>query len=91
MKAKIAHSTSGTVVLAYDPLTTLYGRVTREFIVCEGLVYELRKGHSLAYACRGLMHTGDTLRVPKGAELIDVIRREYRAMRATEKREAAKY
>jgi len=41
--------------------------------------------------CGGLSSRGETLTYKVGTKLIDLVRREYRAMRATEKREAGRY
>lgn len=40
--------------------------------------------------CAGLSGAGSTLSYKDGTQLIDLVRREYRAMRASEKREAAR-
>lgn len=40
--------------------------------------------------CRGLSSRGDTLTYYAGTPLVDLVRREYRAMRAAERREAAR-
>lgn len=41
--------------------------------------------------CYGLSSTGSTMSYTDGGKLVDIVRREYRAMRRTEKREAARY
>ena len=41
--------------------------------------------------CNGLSSRGETLSYQAGTKLVDLVRREYRAMRATEKRQAARY
>jgi hypothetical protein len=41
--------------------------------------------------CAGLSSGGHTLSYREGTRLVDLVRKEYRAMRADEKREAARY
>ncbi len=41
--------------------------------------------------CNGLASMGETLSYKDGTRLIDLVRREYKAMRAAERRDAARY
>lgn len=82
---------SGFVTIAYDNEMS-DGRVERTF-TCPfdgGWVYE-ETISGRVQVCDRLSHRGSTLRAGSRAILADLIRREYRAMRASEKREAARY
>lgn len=82
---------SGSVTIAYDDDMS-GGRVERTFScpVDSGRVREeMTSGR--VQVCDRLSHRGSTLRAGSRAILADLIRREYRAMRASEKREAARY
>lgn len=41
--------------------------------------------------CNGLSSRGETLSYREGTKLVDLVRSEYKAMRATEKRDLARY
>ena len=41
--------------------------------------------------CAGLSSRGETLSYKSGTQLVDLVRREYKAMRAADKREAARH
>lgn len=81
----------GSLTVAYDDEMS-GARMERTFTcpfdggwVCE----ETTSGR--VQVCDRLSHRGSTLRAGSRAALADLIRREYRAMRAAEKREAARY
>lgn len=91
MKAKFSTDQIGRVTLSYDcedwDGETI--RITREF-TCPpdgGYVREYRNG-DWKQVCDRLSHMGNTLSVSSRANLLDLIRREYRAMRRDEKSEA---
>lgn len=85
MRAVIKERPAGRVTLTYDDIY-LDRRRTREFMVPRkgGYVMEC-VGNDFKQVCDRLKSTGYTLRCGAKENLIDVIRREYRAMRAAEK------
>jgi hypothetical protein len=100
MKMSIRSPQPGYVTITYDDDRAEGGRVTREFSVRN----DGERHYVLEHAqerldgiyppqqqvCERLSSRGNTLRA-NAASLADVIRREYRAMRAAERREAARY
>lgn len=91
MTAMRLTSDSGSVTIAYDDEAN-DNRVERTFTcpVDGGWVQE-EMTNGRVQVCDRLSHRGSTLRAGSRATLADLIRREYRAMRAAEKREAARY
>jgi hypothetical protein len=94
MKAKFEIDQIGRVTLSYDSEDwdgeTI--RVTREF-TCPpdgGYVRERRDG-DWKQVCDKLAAMGSTLMCSSREKLAELIRREYRAMRRAEKREAAQF
>lgn len=90
MKAKFTTDPVGRVILSYD-VEDYDGvrRVERTF-TCPldgGYVKEYRNGE-WRQVCNRLAHTGNTLTCSSRDKLLDLIRREYRAMRRAEKRDA---
>jgi len=90
MKAKFAVDHAACVVLSYDAED--FGgvrRVQRTFAcpVIGGRVSEYING-DWKQVCERLSNTGQALHVGSREKLIDLIRREYQAMRRAEKREA---
>lgn len=93
MKTTFTTDSYGRVTIAYDEQLT-GERITRTF-TCQpqgGYVWEIgfRDGNR-RQVCDQLSGGGNTLSAGGIETLIKVIRREYRAMRAAEKREAARY
>jgi hypothetical protein len=83
MRAKIT-AERGIVTLEYDDF--LEGRVTREFFcpIDGGYVREI-VGSDAKQVCERLSRTGGTLTASSRTSLIDVIRREYKAMKRADK------
>jgi len=90
MKARFTTDQNGRVVLAYDveDYDGSVRRVVRIFTcpLSGGYVMEHRNGE-WKQVCDRLAHTGSTLTCSSRERLLDLIRREYRAMRRAEKRE----
>ena len=90
MKARFTTDQNGRVVLAYDveDYDGSVRRVVRIFTcpLSGGYVMEHRNGE-WKQVCDRLAHTGSTLTCSSREHLLDLIRREYRAMRRAEKRE----
>jgi hypothetical protein len=85
-RTTIKADSTGNVTLSY---TDIFGeRVTRNF-TCPMSGGYVREGDR--QVCERLNNTGNTLQCGYRPDLIKVIRREYRAMRAAEKREAARW
>jgi hypothetical protein len=85
-KTTINADSTGNVTISY---IDIFGeRVTREF-TCPVAGGYVREGDR--QVCERLSNMGNTLRCGQRSDLINLIRREYRAMRAAEKREAARY
>lgn len=94
MKARITADSMGYVTLSYDDTDYFDDatRITRVF-VCPpdgGYVREQINGE-WKQVCDGLSSMGSTLSCSSREKLADLIRREYRAMRRAEKREAAQF
>lgn len=89
-KTTFTADTTGRVTLSYDQDGE---RVTRDFScpVGGGYVIEFRRNGSTQQVCRRLSSMGETLYSSSRAGLLDLIRREYRAMRAAQKRAEAAY
>jgi hypothetical protein len=86
-KARI--TTDGNIVtLACDD--EINGRQEREFFTLGAYVYERINAVKDRQVCDRLQSRGSTL-MHHDRPLIDVIRREYRAMRRAEARDAARY
>ena len=86
-KMQLTTDSMGRVTLSYDAEGE---RVTREF-TCPVDGGYVREGGDLKQVCDGLDSRGSTLRSDSIYTLADVIRREYRSMRSSEKREASRY
>lgn len=81
--------TGRTVTISYDDAFT-QERVTREFFSNGAYIYEAGKNGSSWQVCDRLETKGSTLHAPKSdKKLIDIIRSEYKSMRAAEKSEKA--
>lgn len=93
MKAKFTINEYHQVVLEYDEeyYSLHASRVMRTFTLPIGSDYvvEIFKSGDRSQVCERLYHSGHTLTCNDHQNLIDVIRREYRAMRRAEKRLAA--
>lgn len=92
MKTTINIDHADDVVISYDEESG--ERVTRTFTCSRegGYVYECLASGDRRQVCDKLRSRGSTLSAGgRGAQLAQVIRREYRAMRAAEKRETARY
>lgn len=89
MKTTISAIDTNEVRIEYDHAWS-DERVSRHFWVprAGGYVLELSAGNS-RQVCERLNRLGSTLMCGPNTPLIDVIRREYRAMRAAERRELA--
>lgn len=88
-KATITAHDDRHVSLAYDDLLSgerikleIWAPVPRE----GGSSYIHYNGDK--QLCHGLSGSGNTMTYPAGARLVDIVRREYRAMRRADKREA---
>lgn len=62
---------------------------SRTFFARAGYVWEILRGGREQQVCARLQARGNTVMIGGQQQLIDIIRREYRAMRAAEKRAAA--
>jgi hypothetical protein len=95
MKASFTTNSIGQVTLSYDSedMTGDTVRITREFSCPPdgGYVIEFVKGGNTKQVCDRLGHMGSTLMCSSREGLLALIRREYKAMRAAEKREAARF
>ena len=92
MRAKFTAIDDRHVVAEYDyddPVTGIE-RVARTFIYVHGCVHEENSRGDLRQVCDGLDRYGSVLTMEEGEKLIDVIRREYRAMMRTERAERAR-
>jgi len=98
MKTTITTLDNGDVRISYDDPdsfdfdTNEPTRVTREFTVASsgGYVYEYLPRGERTQVCGHLGYRGNTLTATSdGAALASVIRREYRALRARQRRDAA--
>lgn len=94
MKTKFSVDESGRVTIEYDDAFHWSGeteRVTRTFICPHngGYVREKMSNGNWEQVCESLAGTGNTLSCASRAQLIELIRAEYRAMRREEKRETA--
>lgn len=92
MKTKITTDQIGRVTISYD--SDDYDgvqRVERTFTcpIDGGYVREYRNG-DWKQVCDRLSHMGNTLSCSSRDKLVAMIRREYRAMRRAEKREAGR-
>lgn len=87
MKTTITSDESGYVTISYDDKYD--GRVTRRFFCPTdgGYVRESDAMHTYPQVCERLANTGSTLMCSSRDQLINLIRREYRAMRREEMRE----
>lgn len=91
MKTTITADQHGYVTISYDDY--LNERVTRTFFcpVNGGYVKEQDKQQQYPQVCERLSSRGNTLECSSRDKLLDLIRREYRAMRRAEKREDSRY
>lgn len=93
MRARFITTDLGYVSLSYD-VDDYDGvhRVTRTFFCPDdgGYVREYRNG-DWKQVCVRLNYMGSTLRCSSRDKLLTLIRREYKAMRREEKREASRY
>ena len=89
-KMQITTDIADNVTLSYDEDGE---RVTREFTCPRGggYVHEERPNGSIKQVCGELSWSGSTLIAASRETLPELIRREYRAMRSADKREAARY
>ena len=89
MKTKFSTDSVNRVTVAYD--SEFRGRVERTFSCPPdgGYVIELFRNGDSSQVCDKLAHRGSTLRCASRDDLLDLIRREYRAMRAAERRDNA--
>lgn len=87
-KTQFTQHDSGAVTIAYDVAKNDGLRVSRTFFVRGAYVWEQHAGGD-RQVCDCLYTRGSTL--SGGQPLIDIIRREYRAMRRDEASEAARY
>jgi len=85
MKAKITPTKFNTVMVEYDDAINGERRI-REFMApsAGGYVHEWLAGE-WKQVCDGLAFRGSTLFLHKNCSLLEMIRREYRAMRRNEK------
>ena len=84
-----AQNYGNQVTLKYTDLITDEAR-ERLFVLRGGYVYELLGMRGNAYQSSSrLYNSGTTLTVPEGQAMIDVIRREYKALRREQQRELA--
>ncbi len=93
MKMRLTTNASGTVTLSYDGEGWDYEpvRVSREFrCPTDGGYVREWTGTRWVQVCDRLVHMGSTLSCRSREALPDLIRREYRAMRREERREARK-
>lgn len=91
MKAKFTTDPAGRVILSYDVEDYDGVRRVERVFTCPpdgGYVREYPNGKQV---CDRLAHTGSTLTCSSRDKLLSLIRREYRAMRRAEKREANRY
>ena len=91
MKAKFTTDEVGRVILAYDVQDYDGVRRVERTFTCRpngGYVREYVNGE-WKQVCDRLARNGRTLTCASRDELLNLIRREYRAMRRAEKREAA--
>jgi len=89
MRAKFSVDQSGGVTVSYDAAFDV--RVTRYFVCTQdgGYVQEYVNGHSnWSQVCERLSRRGSTLRCSSRNNLLNLIRREYRAMRRANSGEA---
>lgn len=91
MKAKFATDPAGHVSLEYDA-TDYDGvtrRITRVFLAPRGggYVREYLEHGKSPQVCERLSSTGSTLSVTSREKLLDLIRKEYRAMCRSEKKQ----
>ena len=89
-KTKITTDAMGSVTISYEH----DGRIATRAFSCPvggGYVVELLLGGDTRQVCRRLSSMGETLYCAGRAGLADLIRREYRAMRAAQKRAEAAY
>lgn len=91
-KMQITIGDSGHVELAYTEADS-GDQIARTFTcpVDGGYVREFKTDGDLKQVCDKLSSQGSTLMASSRATLADVIRREYKAMRASEKRDEARY
>ena len=94
MRAKFTAYGDRKVVAEYDYDDPIMGteRVSRAFGCRSDLgsyAHEIMRSGETRPICEGLSRRGNTLMVSAGEKLIDVIRREYRAMVRAERAEAA--
>jgi hypothetical protein len=82
IRTQIRRTSTGTVTLTYE--TEIGDVVTREFTEIGMYVYEYNRNGNTRQVCVNLAQGGHTLYV--GDDLLDTIRREYRAMRRAEAR-----
>jgi hypothetical protein len=85
-RTTITTTQPGYVTLSYDD--EFGNRITREFFCSDkpaAYVREWRKDGNHTQPCGALSRTGSTLMCDGYANLLAVIRREYRAMRRAEK------
>lgn len=66
-------------------------RVSRTFVARAGFVYEIIgfSGERVQQVCERLSRRGNTLSIGGSQEVIDIIRREFRAMRRSKQRDEA--
>lgn len=81
----IRQTSANTVELSYE--NDMGEVVTREFHAPTGGGY-VREGG--AQVCKGLRRTGDTLEVSSSADLLHLIRSEWKRAKAAERREDAR-
>jgi hypothetical protein len=86
MKTTITSDDQGYITISYDCAYT-GERITRTFFCPINGGYVRESLHDYPQVCEQLAHHGSTLTCSSRGHLIDVIRREYRAMRRAEKRE----
>lgn len=87
MKTKFTTDFASRVTIAYDH--EFSGRIERTFSCPPngGYVVEMFKNGDSSQVCDRLAHRGSTLRCANRENLLALIRREYRAMRAVERRD----
>jgi hypothetical protein len=88
MKTRIETTDNGNVKITYTDYWTDEDRTRTFFCPDEGgYVREWLKHGNNTQVCDQLAHRGPTLRCTNRADLPEMIRREYKAMRRAEKRE----
>lgn len=92
MKTTIKTDAQGYVTISYDDADSGERITTTYFCPLNGGYVRIRDAaQRYPQVCERLSGSGSTLMCSSREKLAEVVRREYRAMRRAEKREAARY